>query len=148
MMLYQSPYIVWFTEILCLRFFSELCSWVFSMFSSSSALLCAAIKELWGHGRYELWYLMGLRYRGGRRAHIQTCNNPGNNRCAGNCVLLKLNNSDASDVFWHKKRPTEACSDNGCLTFLLRLKLLQSCAAETEGEKENLNSSNADSWHC
>lgn len=100
-------------------------------------------------GRYthEVWQFM--RYRGGRRASIQACNKPGNNRCTGNnSVLLKLNNSDASYIFWHRKRPTEAWSDNGCRAFLLQLKLLQSCAAETEGGKENLNSSNADSWHC
>lgn len=99
---------------------------------------------------WQLWTVVphGSEVQRREESYIQTCNNPGNNRCAGNCVPLKLNNSDASDVFWHKKRPTEAWSDNGCRTFLLRLKLLQSCAAETEGEKENLNSSNADSWHC
>lgn len=50
----------------------------------------------------------------------------------------------SQNIFWCRK----LCSDNGCTGFLLQLKLLQSCAAETEGEEENLNSSSADSWHC
>lgn len=96
-----------------------------------------------------------LRYGGsggtekGRKANIQAGSNPGNNGCTGsNSVLLRVNNSDANDVFWHRKRPSEAWTDSGCRVFLLQLKLVQSRAAETEGEKENLSSSNADSWHC
>lgn len=139
---------------LTLPFCGGCCDAVFFGTSSSSSTDCAATADLWGerqictggHTR-EVWRF--TRCRGWRKSGIAAHSNPGTNRCIGNnTVLQRVNNSDASDIFWHREGPSAAWSDNGCRGSLLQLQLLQSCAAQTDGEKENLNSSNADSWHC
>lgn len=118
------------------------------------AVLLTVLNSLWGErqictGGHTREVRRFTRCRGWRKSGIAAHSNLGTNRCTGNnTVLQRVNSSDASDIFWHREGPAAAWSDNGCRGSLLQLQLLQSCAAQTDGEKENLNSSNADSWHC
>lgn len=146
MTLYQSPYIAWFTEIVCLHFLVSCLVGFLACFPAFCSL-CAARKEVWGQGRYELWYLMGLRYRGGRRvayryAIILAITDAQGIVCSWNLITVMQ-----VTFFGIRKDPLKPGVTMAAERSIYDLSFCNPMQ-QTEGEKENLNSSNADSWHC